>query len=181
MKLHKLYLLTAFALVAFGLPSCYSDPEFDVVPSIEFRDVEQYTKVNNTNALYDSLVLVVRFQDGDGDLGLSATDPADLEGENAPGQPFYHNFIVNVSKKENGSFQPILVGGVPINYNGRFPRVSTTGREEPLEGDIRFSLNIFQNNALRRNDTIQFKVQIADRANHLSNVVSTSEVVMFSK
>ncbi|MFC6999482.1 hypothetical protein [Rufibacter roseus] len=181
MKRQKLLVILAFALSALGLESCYPEPDFDLTPSITYRGVEQYTRRNAQNALFDSLVLVVRFQDGDGNLGLSATLPEDEAAPFNPGSEFYHNFLVNIYRKENGEFVPIRVGNQAINYNGRFPRVSTDTRVEPLEGDIRFSLNIFRNNAIRQGDVIKFDIQIIDRALNKSNVVETSEIVMFSK
>lgn len=181
MKKQNLLILLTFALGVLGFQSCYPDPEFDLTPNITFREVEQHAKVNRQNVKYDSLVIVVRFQDGDGNLGLSATNPEDASGDFGSGKQFHHNFFVKMYKKVNGDFQLLLIGGKPIPLSGRFPRISTDTRIEPLEGDIRFSLPLFPNNLLKPNDTVRFDIQIADRAKNLSNVVSTSEIVLFSK
>ncbi len=174
-------LLVLLSLMALGFQGCYSVPEFDLTPSITFRNVEQYTKKPNQFRLYDSLVLVVKFQDGDGNLGLSTTNPEDIMGEFAFGQPAYYNFNAVPFKKVNGTFQPIFLNGKRIEYPSRFPRIFSDTRVEPLEGDIRFSLIIDRNNLIKVNDTLRFEIMIKDRAKNNSNLVTTSEIIMFSK
>lgn len=51
------------------LSSCYSAPEFDDTPSIAFEDLKFYDTSSQ-----DSLVLTVSFEDGDGNLGLRASE-----------------------------------------------------------------------------------------------------------
>jgi hypothetical protein len=57
------------------LIGCFSPPEFSNVPHIDFKDI--YFKDGATVTDPDSLVLVIDFRDGDGDLGLTSdeTDP----------------------------------------------------------------------------------------------------------
>ncbi len=52
------------------LSGCYNPPEFPVEPTIQFSDII-YKQVENRP---DSLILVIEFQDGDGDLGLRADE-----------------------------------------------------------------------------------------------------------
>lgn len=66
MKLIKGFALLSFNLLVFG--SCFDPPEFSVVPEIEFERVE-FIDVPDPS-IVDSLVLYIRFKDGDGDLGL---------------------------------------------------------------------------------------------------------------
>lgn len=56
------------------LSGCFSPPEFDNVPSIDYEAIQF---VRGKNGTADTLVLSINFQDGDGDIGLSAdeTDP----------------------------------------------------------------------------------------------------------
>lgn len=53
--------------IVFG--SCFNPPELPIVPSIEFD------KVEFVDAQSDSLILTIKFKDGDGDLGLDAENP----------------------------------------------------------------------------------------------------------
>ncbi|RNI24984.1 hypothetical protein EFB08_16210 [Rufibacter latericius] len=175
----------AFVLGSLGLTSCYDEPEFDLTPNLTFRGIEQRTLRNPSNVTYDSLILIVRFQDGDGDLGLSETlFPDDIKEPFNPGGPFFYNMICNIYKKKNGSYERVLdPSGNPISYNGRFPRVSSEDREEPLEGDIRYSISIYESpfNPIKRGDTVRFDLKIIDRAKHESQVVTTSDVIMYSQ
>lgn len=70
MKITKGLLL--FGLV-LGVSSCFETPEFDDVPKISLDDLYfGVANANSSNGL-DSVVLSIKFQDGDGDLGLEAT------------------------------------------------------------------------------------------------------------
>lgn len=61
-------------LLLFGISvlvtACFNPPEFSVVPSIDYTGI--YFKDGNGDNP-DSLVVTITFKDGDGDLGLSAT------------------------------------------------------------------------------------------------------------
>jgi hypothetical protein len=185
MKRNRLILGLAFLAGSMGLTACYNKPDFESTPNLIFRGLEQHTLRTSTNITYDSLILVVRFQDGDGDLGLSETEfPDDIKGQFAPGQAYFHNIFVNVYKKVNGKFLQLQVNGVPYTLPGRFPRVSIDGRDEPLEGDIRYSLDrIYENrnSPIQRGDTLRFETRIVDRALHASPTVTSSEVIVFAK
>jgi hypothetical protein len=57
-------------MIAFlGMVSCFNPPEYPVVPNIEFDNI---SFVEGTDT--DSLILSLRFKDGDGDIGLSDAD-----------------------------------------------------------------------------------------------------------
>jgi len=58
------------ASVLFIAVSCYSPPEFPVVPAISFKSII-FKELDN---LPDSLILSLEFQDGDGDLGLGTNE-----------------------------------------------------------------------------------------------------------
>lgn len=60
-------------IVSIVLGSCFNPPEFPNVPEIGVERIEF-----NDGAEVDSLVLYIRFKDGDGDLGLSAQKIDDL-------------------------------------------------------------------------------------------------------
>lgn len=61
--------------IALVLLSCFDPPEYSNIPTIEFESVT-FTDVSNTSDP-DSLIITVRFKDGDGDLGLDANNPGD--------------------------------------------------------------------------------------------------------
>ncbi len=58
-------------IISIGvLSGCYNPPEFPIEPSIKFTEVI-FKQVENRP---DSLILTIEFQDGDGNLGLSADE-----------------------------------------------------------------------------------------------------------
>ena len=63
------------AAMAVILASCFDPPEYSNTPAIEFESVS-FVDVSSPSDP-DSLILAVRFKDGDGDLGLDANDPLD--------------------------------------------------------------------------------------------------------
>lgn len=94
MKLIKGFGLLSFLVLLTG--SCFDPPEFPVVPEIEFERLE--FKPAPTQVDDDSLLIYLRFRDGDGDLGLSADDVRHIS---AP----YH--VNNYYQENNGTIIPI--------------------------------------------------------------------------
>lgn len=70
MKLFKNIIL--FGCLSLVAESCFNPPEFPVEPKIEF--VDWYFKDSPDLSDDDTLVVVISFQDGDGDLGLASDD-----------------------------------------------------------------------------------------------------------
>jgi hypothetical protein len=56
-------------LLSLWIGSCENDPEFSEIPEIDFESVD-FKEGGNL----DTLIIRVRFQDGDGDLGLSGNE-----------------------------------------------------------------------------------------------------------
>lgn len=153
--------------VAMGLalPSCLERKVFPVEPKIEFRSAEVFS---------DSLSLTISFTDGDGDIGLDATD-------NAPpfnsGSEWHNNLFVEYHQMVNGEWtQSALL--LPLYY--RIPRISPTGRNKALEGEIAVGMAwpIFPMPPGSPDDTVRFSVQIVDRSLHLSNVVYSGAILV---
>jgi hypothetical protein len=84
----------AVLFTALALGSCFDPPEFPNVPEIEFADI-RFVEGNATNRT-DSLILTLRFKDGDGDLGIDATLP---QFNSAP----YNNVIIYQTDQANPS------------------------------------------------------------------------------
>jgi len=72
----KFNIVPLFVISGFLLWGCYTPPEFPIEPSISYSDVV-FKDIEN---LPDSLIIVIKFQDGNGDLGLSSNET----------QPPYH-------------------------------------------------------------------------------------------
>ena len=122
------------------------------------------------------MVIVTRFEDGDGDLGLSE--------EMAKAEPYNQgdnnlNDFINIYIKKNNTFELL---NLPFSFNGRFFPLSPDGRVGPIEGDLKYGgIVIRANNPLvKPGDVLKFVVYVRDRALNKSNTIETSEVTVFT-
>lgn len=149
-------------LFSFGCSKETPDP---VPPSITFIDAQF-----STDKSYS--IIQFEFFDGDGDLGLK-------QDEN--GGELEFNVFVDYYEKINGVW--VLKSPV-ITYNTTEAKFDTTdlhlrlpflenesGRS--LEGETKLDL-LYDFTA----DTFRYEISIKDRALHLSNVITTSELVV---
>lgn len=148
-------------LLAVLLVGCFPEEEFPNEPRITSVVLEQFG---------DSASLKIAFTDGDGDIGL---DLADNQPPFDTGSTFYYNLFVEYEELREGEwFTPDLA--LPLNY--RIPRITPTGQNKALEGEVAVALQpwpIIPGNPF---DTLRFTVQLADRALNLSNAVATDAI-----
>ena len=86
-----------FLFVIVLVVSCTKEPTFPDAPHIKFKSMQRFTVYNDfTQSYTDSINIVISFEDGDGDLGLSANDLL------TPYQPY------DIIKDKNDKF--ILLG-----------------------------------------------------------------------
>lgn len=185
-------------LMLLAFSSCRKEPVYDVVPEIEYRRVEQYhfavPQPGNPNrqVLRDSLVLVIGFKDGDGNLGLNSTaESADLQPPFNRGSIYEDNFhtvmYVRAPDPSTGGFRfdpyPFPIPG--FQFSGRFGRLSSDDRPEPLEGEIKYTINEINSvefPLLQPGTVIKFDIFIYDRTTPVpnrSNIVTTEEITLF--
>ncbi|WP_187264706.1 hypothetical protein [Pontibacter beigongshangensis] len=181
--LFKYSTMLVLLLVLFS--ACRKEPVYDVVPHIEFKRVEKFTFEEN-RLKRDEISIVIGFQDGDGNLGLSRTADIDKQPPFDFGSPYYNNFMTKLYIRRlqpNGEFrfEEYIFPVQGFDFSGRFPRLSTDDRTEPLEGEIKYTLNI-TSDLFNVGDVIKFDVFIYDRTlpvPHRSNTVTTSEITLF--
>jgi len=153
--------------------SCQKPPKYDNTPNIEYNNVEIYSSLEN-GLKKDSLIIVTRFEDGDGDLGLDNEDlqvpPFNQEGND-------QNYFLDILIKKNNVFQPLEL---PFTFNPRFFRLAPDGRVGPIEGDLRYSGVIIRESdrVLKPGDVLKFRISIRDRALNPSNTVETDEITV---
>lgn len=58
------------------ISSCFEPPEYPFEPEITFRSIKyvEVADLPNGESMADSLILTIRFRDGDGNLGLTSTE-----------------------------------------------------------------------------------------------------------
>lgn len=100
-------------ILMLWMAGCNPDPEFPVTPTIAFESVDFKTGLSGSENTPDTLIISVRFQDGNGDLGLGGEEK----------DPPYHSFDP-LPKKSNGD---------PCLFSDRYDTVDCPGL--PLEYD----------------------------------------------
>lgn len=175
-------------LAAVGLSSCLTEPSYSSTPSISFNDLQSKRSLRGTTPI-DSVLITINFQDGDGDLGITET-----ESKNAPysitrpGTNFRMTpFVKAAGASRFDSLKTVrpdqlLTKGA---FYDRFDHISTTtdNRASPLRGTLtrRYAFALGGYPGLKAGDEVKFTVSILDRAQHQSNEVETSSIIIAPK
>lgn len=156
MKIHLLLILSAI----FSVWGCIKAPDYPIEPVIEFagltKDTLQQDQFNT-----DSLIVVMTFTDGDGDLG---------------------------SDNEVNVFVTDLRDGF-ISDRFRIPRLDDAGSNNGISGEIYLTLYTtcctYPNGAPPCEPSTQFptnklsyEIYIMDQAGNKSNVITTPEITL---
>lgn len=140
------------------LVGCFPTVEFPVEPRIADPVITQYG---------DSASLRFSFTDGDGDIGLDASDKAPPFDS---GSVYKNNLFLEYEELRNGEWvRPNLI--LPFHY--RIPRITPTGQNKALEGEIAVALEPWPIIPGSPFDTIRFSVVLLDRELHYSNTEYT--------
>jgi len=112
MKIIKGLAIFCVAGMLFG--SCFSPPELSSTPTIGYSGI--YFTTSSIDTVKDSLVLIINFKDGDGDLGLNTDDPKYRE--------YPYNPLNYFLADGNGGLQPVGFESIQlINGNGSIAEV----------------------------------------------------------
>lgn len=157
-------------LAAIGLLiGCYKEVSFDVKPAIEFRSLKKEIRIDQfAGSKKDSVVLTIKFQDGDGDLGLNEKEKTAAELTND------FNYIIKIFRKRRGVFTEFIPD---VPYSGYFPRLKADGKIGPIEGTIDYSID-FPHPFTPVKDSLKFQVTIKDRAGNISNTTESEVIVL---
>lgn len=164
------------------LTGCVAEPEYSNTPAITYENIEHFPSEGSDRI--DSVVVNISFQDGDGDLGLQTRDslpPFNLINPDGSQNQYYHNYFAKLQRKENGEFTDLSFADETFSLNGRFPLLNTLGKKTALEGELRFTFDMFYNSLLspvESEDTIRLEITIVDRSLNESNSVLTDPIVV---
>ncbi|MVN78726.1 hypothetical protein GO988_20525 [Hymenobacter sp. HMF4947] len=189
MNLFRLTLtMGGLGLLASGLSSCLSEPTYSSTPVIEFASINPIRvapKVSGGQPV-DSVLITIRYQDGDGDLGLSAADQK-LPQYTFPSR-FSKNYFIEPLLKVGNKYQSLatidsLAGNTAYvrgGYYGTFDRITslTDNKSAPIKGTLTRNINFGYGDVFTAGQTVRFRVSIADRALHVSNVITTDSIVI---
>lgn len=162
-----------FILLAITFTGCVDIPDYSNTPSIEFNSIEKFVflDVNGTGAPTDSIVVTVDFKDGNGDLGVDATQRGDTITYSDWGNYKMTAYRVTPKGKD------VIEEEYPLPGNERlfFPILRPDGKSGPIKGKLSFSQNFFKSN-FTSPGFIKFKITIRDRAMNVSNEIWTDTV-----
>lgn len=145
---------------------------FSDIPVIAFESLEVFKDVNGKDSM---ITLAITYQDGDGDIGLTATDTAPPFNF---GSPFFHNLPVTyLVENSNGEYEELLSPGSDKPYGNqheRVPNLTPEGKYKAIEGMLYVDLIANPENA--RPNKVKFEVNLIDRNLNVSNTVVTPMV-----
>jgi hypothetical protein len=174
-------------VLLLAMEGCRKEPNYAKEPHIEYQNIEHATKQDQLGSPFETITFAVRFQDGNGDLGLSnEKDHPDtlppyafLNPDNTLNR-FHYNFFIDTFVKKDGVFVPHRLPNPNFPHHGRFLRLSQDDRIEPLEGILKYTLRLSPDDQLQVGSVVKFRLSIADRALNESNTVETDEITLFT-
>lgn len=152
-----------------ALFSCRTDaPVFSDIPNLTLDKVEQF-KLDGKDS---SVVILLNYTDGDGDIGLEETDtfpPFNF------GSPNFYNLKINVYRIDNGIKYPIIIPSTTdtLNFNDRIKNLTPTGKSKTISGSISINLNAIPYPGILP-DSMSYSIQIIDRKLNKSNTIETN-------
>lgn len=157
--------LGALLLLVCGSGSgCLKPDEFPKEPRLSYKSFAQQG---------DSASFTISFTDGDGDVGLDASDsepPFDTA------SPYYHNLFLELDTLHFGAWGRVQFL-VPLYY--RIPRITPTGQNKALEGEVSVALRPWPFlNPGSTPDTVRISAYMLDRSLNQSNTVTSETFVV---
>lgn len=159
--------LTVAIIVIAVLVSCHKIEHLSSVPHIEYTSFKIFDTTDILGNHSKGGRLKFHFEDGDGDLGLS-TPAGDSIADTS-------NLFLTLYRKKDGIMTQAASNDVLNPSPYRIPYMERLGQNKILKGTVSVTfLYLFYTPA----DTIRYDFYIVDRAQNVSNVVSTSEIVI---
>jgi len=150
------------------LSGCIKEEEYSHIPEISYEGI-QLVYANDSAVFPSRGIIVISFQDGDGDLGLD-NDETSPPYDSASG--YYYNYVIRYFEKhDTGYVEPLLA----TPFSTRIPVLNQGYEGKPLKGTIVDTLVMDPSPDY---DTIRFELFIYDRALNKSNVLTTPDIVL---
>jgi hypothetical protein len=160
-----IYPLIALIFI-FGLNSCKKVVELPATPHIDFISFTIFDTLDILGNTSKGGRLKFHFEDGDGDLGLNP--PADTQSDST-------NLFFKLFRKTGGTMVQAPDNDPLKPPDFRIPYMERLGQNKILKGTISVTfLYLFA----KPTDTIKYDFYIQDRALNISNVASTSEIIL---
>lgn len=160
--------LVILVFTVAGVMACVKIEQLPAEPRIEYTSFEIYDTLDILGNVSKAGRLLFRFEDGDGDIGLTA--PAGSQTDTT-------NLHLTLFRKIDGSMVKVTDKNDPLlPYDSyRIPFMERLGQNKILRGSIAVTF-IYQ--SYEQGDTIKYDFYIRDRADNLSNIEATSEIIV---
>ena len=180
MKTRFLY-LSILLLAIVIINACKKDNSFSNVPSIEFKEIQQY-KFAGKDSFFD---FIFTFKDGDGDIGYSQGEFLDcgqtlpnlfLAYEERKGAVFAPKLFWQGDTVRNANCEAIGVNydSIPLVFKQRMAFIQPTGSDKSIEGEVNY--RVVKSQFFVMSLQGRFKFYILDRAGNKSNIEYSSEI-----
>ncbi len=158
----------AASVLAIALISCRKIESLPDTPHIEFRSFDVFDTTDILGNSYKGGRLNIYFEDGDGDLGLSAPI-----GENDDTV----NMFLTLYRKSGNLFLPVPENDPLRPSDYRIPYMERLGQNKILKGIISVTfMYIFYEP--ENTDTVKYELSIKDRNQNFSETISTAEIAL---
>jgi hypothetical protein len=153
--------------LVFAFSSCGEIETLPEIPKIEFTSFTVFDTIDILGNSAKGGRLKFYFEDGDGNIGL----PTPVPGQESDSL----NLFFSLLRKEDGELAP-APDNDPLKPSAyRIPYMERTGQNTILQGTIAVT---FLYNFFSEEDTIRYEFYLKDRAENLSNTVSTNDIVL---
>ncbi len=147
---------------------CIKEKKFPKEPVIEFQDFISYVGAKN---IVDSADCIIKFTDGDGDVGL-------LEGDTISPANFRMRYLYK--NMTDGKFYPMdAIDSTTVLdtlfFEYRIPNLTPDGQFKALDGTIKAKFRtspVFY----PTHKVVKFEIVLTDREGNKSNMVMTNEI-----
>lgn len=153
--------IAVILLISMAITSCESLENASNVPSIKFKEYTSFITSDTLGNLINAGELVFSFIDGDADLGeYSAADR--------------NNIVLLPFEKIDGEYFSVdsALYGQSFTFT-KDEKLDREGQYKTIQGEIKVELSFYIKPPF---DTMRYDFYILDRADHKSNVESTTDI-----
>ena len=163
-------------LLSQFVSGCFTEPTYSNTPHIDFEGFSQFTLEAGTGVgqqKRDSLIITIRFEDGDGDLGNnSPISSADMARYQQAGG--WSNYRIRTFRLENNQYKELPAGEDSFVF---FPQLSREGKTRAIEGHLELRKTCLYTSHYK-NYPVKYRIQIRDRALNVSNEIETDTITV---
>jgi hypothetical protein len=163
MSVRNIFVPTLF-LIGLALSACDSSPVFPIEPKVEFIDIQPRT----VRHFQDSIVVTIKFQDGDGNLGAINEGDVNLQLIDER----YKQGILTLEQATNG-------------YS--LPNLTPDARNPSIQGEISVTIPLTVNTGVNMEEEVRYQIKLWDRDGNLAgpidgnpdNAVYTDYIIVY--